>query len=647
MTGRSVRSGSNVSNRSAAKGSLLSLAALACLSPLPVHAQNSGNGLRVVRLAETGPGKFRAYLRPTDDPVRQRAAAANKSAWSVTLKKGKGEVTDVGLADSRGLGVTTVIAVDASGSMRAGGAGSRFRRSLELARGYGTAMGSSDRIALVLFGTETRPSKFHSNAGDFSAEIDAAIQSPPKWTGTRLYASIRTATELAANRKDNEIRLVLVLTDLGEESKGQPREQVEEFAADSGVILHSVPILTSTPRRRKPGKEDPQLTRQDNLKATAEGTGGSEVQGADDKELATKLAALRKDRYGGLVTIDGDFCGMPKEMGEPQGNNTFRATLSDGGNDQWTNDLTFTQPPGEESRQTCPGDKAPKCAHWQAWDADSSKCLAKACATDGECGAGNHCGKDLKCATGKAPGGTPEDLWLYLAGGLGVLLLIILLWLLLRPAKVVELDPEPILIEPVKLAESFKPPTAPKPVPKVDPPAAPERPGRATAIDADDPFAKGPGLEKPLPEVQFEAIGGSIDRGKTYRIIHKETLVGGDPGQNPDILLSSAKVSGRHANIELFPSGNVFVTDLGSSNGTLVNGKKLEANQRTRVSHGDEVAFSTDARMRLVVPGATQSPEPPRPSPQDRPPEGGPSGPDSSDPPKKRPKKQTRVDHDR
>ena len=49
-------------------------------------------------------------------------------------------------------------------------------------------------------------------------------------------------------------------------------------------------------------------------------------------------------------------------------------------------------------------------------------------------------------------------------------------------------------------------------------------------------------------------------------------------------------VSRKHANIVRF-QGSVLITDLGSANGTFVNGKRLEPNQRYTLHDGDEVCL--------------------------------------------------------
>lgn len=63
-------------------------------------------------------------------------------------------------------------------------------------------------------------------------------------------------------------------------------------------------------------------------------------------------------------------------------------------------------------------------------------------------------------------------------------------------------------------------------------------------------------------------------------------------GRNDDnrIVITDASISGHHALLEVLPDA-LFVTDLGSTNGTLLNGKKLLEGTPTPVSEGDQLTF--------------------------------------------------------
>jgi pSer/pThr/pTyr-binding forkhead associated (FHA) protein len=91
-------------------------------------------------------------------------------------------------------------------------------------------------------------------------------------------------------------------------------------------------------------------------------------------------------------------------------------------------------------------------------------------------------------------------------------------------------------------------------------------------------------------------------------------LIGGDaqkfalkPGMNTfgrkpenDVQISDPYVSGRHGIIELAEDG-VYLTDIGSTNGTLLNEAKLAPNMRTKMAEGDVIRLgSLEFRVELA-----------------------------------------------
>ena len=67
-----------------------------------------------------------------------------------------------------------------------------------------------------------------------------------------------------------------------------------------------------------------------------------------------------------------------------------------------------------------------------------------------------------------------------------------------------------------------------------------------------------------------------------------------------DIPVPDSYVSGRHGQIEV-TEGGVFLTDLGSSNGTFLNGAKLAPNMRTSITPDDMIRLgSLEYRVRLA-----------------------------------------------
>lgn len=79
--------------------------------------------------------------------------------------------------------------------------------------------------------------------------------------------------------------------------------------------------------------------------------------------------------------------------------------------------------------------------------------------------------------------------------------------------------------------------------------------------------------------------GGSGGEGQEFPLTRPATTIGRDPGHA--VVLSHPSVSRTHARIESGPAGTSIV-DLGSTNGTIVNGR-LRRNRRAPLRGGDRV----------------------------------------------------------
>jgi serine phosphatase RsbU (regulator of sigma subunit) len=102
-----------------------------------------------------------------------------------------------------------------------------------------------------------------------------------------------------------------------------------------------------------------------------------------------------------------------------------------------------------------------------------------------------------------------------------------------------------------------------------------------------------------------------VQGGREHPLMKAATLIGRAP--NSDIVLPSLRVSARHASVTRVAE-DWFVDDLGSSNGTFVNGKRIH--ERTRLRNGDRVdlydvsfLFQDNPVVRLIdTPVAPQPP---------------------------------------
>jgi len=72
-------------------------------------------------------------------------------------------------------------------------------------------------------------------------------------------------------------------------------------------------------------------------------------------------------------------------------------------------------------------------------------------------------------------------------------------------------------------------------------------------------------------------------------------------GREGDVMLPDSKVSRKHAQL-VSEDGVITVEDLGSTNGTLVNGDRLDAGSKRELNKGDTVSFG-GVELKLSLPG--------------------------------------------
>lgn len=106
-------------------------------------------------------------------------------------------------------------------------------------------------------------------------------------------------------------------------------------------------------------------------------------------------------------------------------------------------------------------------------------------------------------------------------------------------------------------------------------------------------------LDSPPEAVQVQApafvLVDAEDPDRQYALNEGENSVG---RKDADILLSVPTVSRSHAKL-IVDGGRCSVVDIGSANGTFVNGQRIEPNHPVPLHPGDEVAFGT---VRMLVP---------------------------------------------
>lgn len=114
------------------------------------------------------------------------------------------------------------------------------------------------------------------------------------------------------------------------------------------------------------------------------------------------------------------------------------------------------------------------------------------------------------------------------------------------------------------------------------------------AIDRNEPqpqVVPGAGVQGEL------TIESGPDAGHSHRAADNPLRLGRSPDN--DVILRDPATSGHHARVER--RGDQFwIVDLGSTNGTLVNGEPVQEKQ---LNHGDRITIGQNA-VQFSVPGA-------------------------------------------
>jgi hypothetical protein len=366
---------------------------------------------------------------------------------------------------------------------------------------------------------------------------------------TRLKSYIQDAVRHASQRKplaSGGSREVIVFTDAGDESTTLTVDALAEEAHSLGVRVHVVCFAGAA-------RSTAQATRLDDMKKLALATGGRYLQVEDLPNPEAELRALAQSSAN-LFELEFSTCGAPSSAQA----DTLNLDVGPSGQRlAWAKDLPFKHAGHPDAAKACP---APAAAPEPA-----------------------------AATAPQQPGTTPPakgSIWPYLVIG-ALLLAGLIAWALRRANKTPEVPVAPL---------------APAP----PPPAALEAPPPpvAAAPTVADPLVQG------LPETHLRLVsappGGNVLA--VYRIHKSPFTVGTEAGS--DLRLSVGQVSSTHARLELFKAGKVFITDLGSTNGTYVDGLQLTPQQRRPLQPGDRVSFSRQVTFVLEQPAAGATPQP-------------------------------------
>ena len=110
------------------------------------------------------------------------------------------------------------------------------------------------------------------------------------------------------------------------------------------------------------------------------------------------------------------------------------------------------------------------------------------------------------------------------------------------------------------------------------------------------------------------SIGSGSGSGKVVEVTGDKFVVGRAEGS--DLVLDDPKISGQHASLEALSDGRAVLRDLGSTNGTFVNGRRIDAPGTSTggetLSFGDtQAAASLEKGVAQTVFGGAPPAEPP------------------------------------
>lgn len=531
---------------------LLTLALVAALA-VPAAAQD--HGLRVVAVEQLpAPGHARVRVEVLDSAADQSLGATPSGGdLRVKLEDGEGRISSAKRARDLGLRTHTVVAIDHSGSFKKWG---WEKPGWEFADAVAQNLSPGDSMALQLFSETVQAYPARSSAQDFAQDLTAAKAAP--WgVITRLNSSLIQAIDESAKANPNGFNRIYVLTDGDEESETYSWQDVAKAAAARGV---QVSVVIYPPNMRQLGKDALKKlpTLLDNLRALAGATGGQVYEHDRGKaSLTNDQAKAWNERARNFVAVEARFCGMDRAAAD----NRVFVDYTPGGATRtaWSDGFEFVEWGSPELYASCDPQKA-------AGDPKPPP---------------------------KAKPAIPWWVWA-IVGALAFLLFLALVLGMRRKNERTEV---------VVQAEAPRPPEpAPKVEPKVEPKPEPQVSATPRAPVGD---RKVEGLDWELPRTFLEVTGdGSWSKDPRYAIFKREFRLGGDASRDLDLVVKNPKVSGHHCTVQVFPRGDIWVRDEGSTNGTFLDGERIPSGEKRKAQVGSEIRLGGDVRFKITRPGA-------------------------------------------
>ena len=544
--------------------------------------------------------RLAAYLEILDeegDPVDN----VSPGRLAVTVGPNPAGVVDVKSLEEAGEGVACVLLVDVSRSL-----GERtFGRVREALGAWIDAMTEKDRAAVMTFGTDVRLALDFT--GDKGALEEAVAALSPSDDHTQLHLGLARAAELG-RRADPGLparRAVLVLSDGRDDfAGGMTKEEVKESMKVDPVPVYAV------------GFHDPPATsrKEEYLKVLGEfarTSGGAYFRGEEGSfsEIFSRVA--RRIRAGFAAALSCEDCRGDGRVYRLQA--TFSSgprSLTDG------IDVRLLPPPEAPSASETapiPGDNASV----PAASADNETDLGDRTGPDNRTEAPDNAsgvppdnetpsssdnaseGQSREARDNATSGGRADDPadnatslfasdppapegprwklpgWGYAAGAAVLVLCAALLFSSRRRRTGKEASDE-------------------EAAPREEEASLPDLPPGAVSPEAET----GPAIPRGLP-VRLAVVRGDV-RARPYEVDLTDRAVIGRSRAEADVAIpEDAEVSRRHCEL-ILEDGMVFVRDLGSVNGTLVNGVPIAGKYRLET---DDTLLVGGTELRIALPG--------------------------------------------
>ncbi len=594
---------------------VIMLAGLLAALLVGAPAAAADNGLTVLAAPPASHGRMRLQVEVTDPSLQKelRSAGASPDRFRVAVEQAGAEVKAVArMADSPKERRYTVLAFDQSKSFAA-----YWPQAFDLAEAYADELGARSRnhtVAVMTFGKSKSTHCEETTAAGLRACLARVEARGTDQLVTRLKFYIQQAVREAARKQPlprGGSREVIVFTDAGEESAALKVKELAREARERGVRVHVVVFSGQ-------GASKGIAQRLDEMSQLAEGSGGRYIQegDVDAGQAVTGLVGALEHLYW----LDVAFCGV--KPGQTSDRLLVEAHV--GQTHAWSDWIAFRQRAEGPATAACPGSVVMGASQAQAGTGarpgtpgptaqpgatPGAGSPAQPGTAPGGPGTGTQPGGAMGTPSGPAqPGGGPGapgaggpagapgagaapgglPWWLLaLLIGLGLLLLIALMVFLSRRRS--EPAAPAVNPSPPVAAQPAAPPPAAEP-----PPAQPELPPAAPAVWK-DPFAT-------LPETRLVVSKGPPGLEPFYRV-HKSTFTIGARQGEMDLAVNLPQLSGHHATVQLFKAGNVFVKDEHSTNGTFVDGRRLNPGERVQVRPGQSIRLSQQLELTLVQPG--------------------------------------------